>query len=156
MSLSWLPLLLATGLEKKSSKAKGARKNAKPGPKRQQPGIGVTAVKLVGRNKLAALAWKKKCSHLLVLLAGRHDKKTPANASKGLTAHVLWKAGCASIFVPRTGAHAPGMHYEVPLVEPPAWALHRDGKERRRPPAQEAPCTTAPPKPQEAAPLRKS
>ena len=73
MSLSWLPLLLAIGL-KKLSKAKGARKNAKPGPKRQKPGKGVTAAQLVARNKVAALAWKKKCSHLLVLLAGRQGQ----------------------------------------------------------------------------------
>jgi hypothetical protein len=74
MSLSWLPLLLATGLEKNPSKAKGARNNAKPGPKRQKPGKGVTAVQLVGRNKVAALAWMKKCAHLLVLLAGRQGQ----------------------------------------------------------------------------------
>ena len=28
----------------------------------------------MGRNKLAALAWKKKCAHLLVLLAGRQGQ----------------------------------------------------------------------------------
>ena len=28
----------------------------------------------MARNKLAALTWKKKCSHLLVLLAGRQGQ----------------------------------------------------------------------------------
>lgn len=132
MSLSWLPLLVATGLEKNPSKAKGARKNAKPGPKRQQPGKGVIAVQLASRNKLSGkkilLVMDTASFHYQHNTEYYPDKKTPANASKGLNAHVLQKASCTSIFVPRTGAHAPGMDYEVPSVEPPAWVLHRDGK----------------------------
>jgi hypothetical protein len=123
MSLSWLPLLLATEFGN-PSKAKGVRRNAKPGPKRQQPGKGVTAAQLVGRNKLEALAWKKKCS-LLVLLAGRQGQAYEYGAVP-MALRVL--LNLVDEAVPRTGTHTPGMPYEEPSVESPAWALHRDGK----------------------------
>ena len=148
MSLSWLPLLLATGLEKKSSKAKGARKNAKPGPKRQQPGKGVTAVQLVGRNKLAALAWKKKMLSSLSV-AGR---------SARLSLRVWGSVDGSSCRAEPRGRGVFNMGLGKLEDQGPRSSVRHTAteKERRRPPAQEAPCTTAPPKPQEAAPLRRS
>jgi transposase len=56
------------------------------------------------------------------------EKKTPANASKSLNAHVLRKAGCNAIKVPRpgTGGTTVLFNFLVPAAEPEANRKHRE------------------------------
>ena len=56
------------------------------------------------------------------------EKKTPANAGKSLNAHVLRKAGCNAIKVPRpgTGGTTVLFNFLVPAAEPEANRKHRE------------------------------
>ena len=56
------------------------------------------------------------------------EKMTPTTATKGLNAHVLRRAGCTKISVPRTDATGNPIfvEFEVPVAEPTDYKTHRE------------------------------
>ena len=147
MLLSWLPLLLATGLEK-IVKSQGCAQKREAGPK-------ATATRK-RRHRRPTRGPEEACSSCV------EEKMLSSLSVAGRSARLslrVWGSvdGSSCRAEPRgRGVFNMGLG-KLEDQRPRSSVCHTaTEKERRRPPAQEAPCTTAPPKPQEAAPLRSS